>query len=387
MKIGIVVRNYWSCGGIETYVKYLSEEITKSCKDNKVGIFYESDEKEDIYLKENLTLKSFSTKASNKRILNKTLKFLNVILSITNILIYIREFKKYLKDYDVIICRFSIHALCAKIAFPNKKIVFIPAVVTPKLLLKNIRAQKLKGKVRLLFHVFYGYFHEFIACRKVDKLIVFSQFIKNDLTKFYRLQRDIIINPPGSKFSNHNNNFIPECKKNILFVGRLVPEKNIELLIQAVELLEYPNISCTIVGGGILKEQLKLLAKKCNVDNKIDFVDATQDVEKYYRAADLFVLLSSYESFGQVIIEAMSFGIPVMAFKPSKKIQTASQELIQNKKNGYLIEKYSPEYIAKIIDNYYNDAKLKEQLQKNAFLSSKNFTWSKHWTLLKNNIN
>lgn len=94
---------------------------------------------------------------------------------------------------------------------------------------------------------------------------------------------------------------------NFLFVGRLVPVKNLELLISVFNNL--PHLSLKIIGFGPLETSLKNKAK----DN-IVFVGAIDNIElpKYYKSADVFLLTSYSETWGLVVEEALNNGTPVI---------------------------------------------------------------------------
>lgn len=95
--------------------------------------------------------------------------------------------------------------------------------------------------------------------------------------------------------------------RNFLFVGRLVPVKNLEYLIRKFS--DYPELNLSIIGFGELESHLKSIAS----DN-IRFLGAVDNKElpSYYQAADVFVLPSISEVWGLVVEEALNNGIPVM---------------------------------------------------------------------------
>ena len=103
-------------------------------------------------------------------------------------------------------------------------------------------------------------------------------------------------------------------KFTVLFVGRLLEKKGILDLIEAVERME-TSICLLIIGTGDLKEDIILKAEK---NNQIKFLGAIPNSElpTYYSAADLTIVPSKYdELFGQVIIESLACGTPVIGTK------------------------------------------------------------------------
>ena len=99
-------------------------------------------------------------------------------------------------------------------------------------------------------------------------------------------------------------------------VSRLVPQKNIPLLLGALKALnsqESPRFNLTIVGSGPLKIELQLLSAELGIEEFVTWKGQLQEVLPFYRSLDVFVLPSDYEGFGLVLLEAMSQGIPVIA--------------------------------------------------------------------------
>jgi glycosyltransferase involved in cell wall biosynthesis len=124
--------------------------------------------------------------------------------------------------------------------------------------------------------------------------------------------------------------------KSVLFVGRLVPQKNLKLWLQvAQKLLEkQPGIVFHIVGDGPLREELEQYSKELRIEKQVifhGFKDYGQ-LQSFYRKSCVFLLTSNYEGFGRVIVEAYANRIPVV----STKI-TGAEDIIINGETGYLV--------------------------------------------------
>ena len=99
-------------------------------------------------------------------------------------------------------------------------------------------------------------------------------------------------------------------------VARLVPQKNIPLLLGALKELNSqasPGFNLTIVGSGPLKTMLQSLSADLGIEKMVTWKGQLQEVSSFYRSLDVFVLPSDYEGFGLVLLEAMSQGVPVIA--------------------------------------------------------------------------
>ena len=102
----------------------------------------------------------------------------------------------------------------------------------------------------------------------------------------------------------------------VLAVGRLVPEKGFDLLLNAWRkvVLAEPNWKLRIVGSGSESQYLSQLSSDLNLSDSVSFIPNTLDVQSHYREAAVFCLSSRFEGFGMVLLEAIAFGIPVVSF-------------------------------------------------------------------------
>lgn len=133
-----------------------------------------------------------------------------------------------------------------------------------------------------------------------------------------------------------------EGKKVFLFVGRLEPVKNVELLIDAFVQISKENkdVALMIVGDGTLMRSLKEKVKQSGT-NEIYFEGyrVFPELIEYYKVADIFVLPSSFEPWGLVVNEAMICGLPVLI---SSKVGCET-DLVDHNKNGIIFESENTE--------------------------------------------
>lgn len=128
--------------------------------------------------------------------------------------------------------------------------------------------------------------------------------------------------------------------KNFIFVGRLSPEKNIQLLIETFNKL--PGLTLNIVGFGPLEFELKSIANQ-----NINFLGAIPNAELFeiYQQNDVFVLPSYSEPWGMVVEEALNCGLPVIV---SDRVGCAEE--IINESNGIVFKLSDPFGFKKAID-------------------------------------
>ncbi|WP_020168530.1 MULTISPECIES: glycosyltransferase family 4 protein [Methylotenera] len=163
---------------------------------------------------------------------------------------------------------------------------------------------------------------------------------------------------------------------NVLFVGRLVDWKAIDILIDAISQCQAP-VKLTILGDGVLRSKLEQYAQR-KAPNKVLFLGLVSHAETndYYDKADIFVLPSIRECGGAVVLEAMSRGLPVVATAWGGPMDYITNE------TGYLVEPQSREYMVEqfssIIDKLALDPHLRYQLGQAAIARIKqHFLWDK----------
>jgi glycosyltransferase involved in cell wall biosynthesis len=131
-----------------------------------------------------------------------------------------------------------------------------------------------------------------------------------------------------------------EQKSDVIFAGRLLPNKNVQLLIQAVKLVKRtkPDVRCLIVGNGPERTRLEQLVAELKLENNITFYNFLEDHNELYalmKSSKMFVLPSVREGFSLVSIEANACGIPVIT---TSHEHNAARELIIEGRNGYLAD-------------------------------------------------
>ncbi|KAA6338757.1 Alpha-monoglucosyldiacylglycerol synthase [termite gut metagenome] len=143
-----------------------------------------------------------------------------------------------------------------------------------------------------------------------------------------------------------------EGKKILLYVGVMERRRNVNFILKLLKELPEEFI-LLLIGVGKALEKLKLQAKGANIENRCCFLGQMrqEQLPSLYSIADLFLLASDYEIYGMVILESMYFGVPVIS-----SFTAGSQTIIEDKKDGLLINYYDvylwKEYILSIYDNH-----------------------------------
>jgi len=149
-----------------------------------------------------------------------------------------------------------------------------------------------------------------------NKLFSNSIYINEDLKKHFNVNIDtsVIYNPTilnKEKLHLDNHNHLTETFK-LVTVGRLIPVKNQQHILNSLSLLP-KNIHLDIYGDGNLLNDLQQLATDLNLKNQVDFKGNVLDVHSKIVDSHCFVLSSLTEGFPNVLLEAMSVGLPVIA--------------------------------------------------------------------------
>jgi len=173
---------------------------------------------------------------------------------------------------------------------------------------------------------------DFTSSQRADYLIANSEETKKRIEKFYRRDAVVIyppVNIPDSKlFKTIYNNLQPFKTDYFLTVSRLARAKHIDVLIKSANTAKF---NLKIVGSGRDEERLKQMTGPT-----VEFLGNLTDEElkKTYVNAKAFLFASKDEEFGIAPVEAMGYGLPIIAFRSG-----GLPEYVINGKNGFLFDK------------------------------------------------
>jgi len=172
----------------------------------------------------------------------------------------------------------------------------------------------------------------------------------------------------------------------LLFVGRIQRLKGIDILIRAAAELrrDIPNLRVLIAGGSAddseqrpaeeirERDRLRHEVEALGMGGMVRFVGAVQQTElgEYYRAADVTVMPSTYESFGLVAVESMACGTPVVASRVG-----GLATIIRDGENGALVPWRDPRLFADRIRPILTDPDYAASLRRGALATAATFGW------------
>jgi len=240
------------------------------------------------------------------------------------------KLRKSLKNSDIIFCGFQLFTefyVLLSLFGLNKKI--IPVIQTnvsfmmKKINIYNYLSRKIIG----------------FLYNRMDKIVCASKGIKSDIINnlFVKENKLKVIYNPLYFFDQNEGKIIYYFEKPIFItLARLSYQKRIDTTIKAFnEFLKVKKHgSLLILGDGEEKENLIKLAKKYNISEKVYFKGFVHNISDYLRCSDVFLLTSDVEGFGNVLIEAMYYGLPVISTNC-----TGPCEVLENGKYGIIVNK------------------------------------------------
>lgn len=228
----------------------------------------------------------------------------------------------------------------------------------PKRSLKNQKFKKIK---KILIRNFYP---------KATGIIAVSQGVKEDLVNNYEVQQDkcfVIYNMVDiEKIKELTNKEVdhPWFEEDIPIIitcGHLKAAKNYPLLLRAMSLvLKKGSARLLVLGEGEKRSPLEKYAKELGVSRDVTFLGFQSNPFRYISRATVFVLSSLWEGFGNVIIEAMACGAPVI----STRCPYGPEEIITDGVNGLLVPVGDVNALAKAILRLLKDDPLRKRLAK-----------------------
>ena len=195
-----------------------------------------------------------------------------------------------------------------------------------------------------------------------DRIASTSHVMKSQTESVYTPVKEIIVTPFGVDI----NKFKPAGSKwdgNKIIIGtvkRMMPKYGISNLIEAFALLNTiteKKLELILVGGGPQEEELKILCKKLNVDQKVKFIGpiSHHEVPEWLNRFDIYCALSTLdsESFGVAVIEASACSLPVIVSDAG-----GLPEVVMDGKTGYIVPRNDPEAAAEKMNLLINNESL-----------------------------
>jgi 1,2-diacylglycerol 3-alpha-glucosyltransferase len=280
-------------------------------------------------------------------------------LAISATLELIALYKKVNLKYqpEFLISRYHYNQLIAKLSGMKNTLYLVPGIVKYQNSTKNNGKQNFRSWFQWHFNLILQYW----ALISSDRIAVFSENMLDQVNDVLPQKIRPLLTKPGvdhqrftplnrlEKSQGRNNYHLDHQGTVFLCVGRCVKAKGFDIVINAFSKIQSRDAQLWIVGNGPLMDEYQSQVKQLELASRVIFMGAQSQPEKYYQLADFFVMSSIYEPLGQTILEAMSSGLPVIAFTASEEVQTATSELLSDK-HAVFIAKPDAQLLANTID-------------------------------------
>jgi glycosyltransferase involved in cell wall biosynthesis len=226
-----------------------------------------------------------------------------------------------------------------------------------------------------------GYSVEHYAARQLDHIITISEFNKRRFRRWKIPDQKMSVVRPGIDYNEIAGAPASSLRSDLIFVGRLVQEKRVDVLIRAVRVLKdeyHLEIKTVIVGTGPMLEELQSLTRQLSLQDQVLFtgkVDQHSDVFSLMKGSRVYVYPAPPEG-GWIIagMEANAAGLPIVSSDTSAI--GSSREIITNWKNGFIVPDLSPKSFAAKIRVLLTDRDLYGSMSKYSESLAKQYDWT-----------
>lgn len=233
----------------------------------------------------------------------------------------VKGIRRYIKqnDIDVLI---DVDVICDLFSIPATRFTKTKLISWEHFHIYNNNGSKLRDIARKL------------AARYSDCIITLTEKDKNNYVKKLKIKNEIdfIYNP----IIKENNERCNIQAKQIISVGMLRHVKGFDMLCEVANkvLNDNPDWKWIILGEGEDRGLIESKIKEYGLDSKLILKGNVSNVDDYYKSSSLFVMTSRFEGLPMTLLEAKSYGLPIVSFD----CLTGPSDIITNKVNGYLIE-------------------------------------------------
>ena len=203
--------------------------------------------------------------------------------------------------------------------------------------------------------------------RLFHKLIVLNTLDAQIYAHYH--SRVVVLPNPNPVNANQKSNL---TQKRILSIGRMDKEKGFDYLINiCANLFQKRKDWCLDIYGQDdgEKENLERIIKMKHMQGHINLFSPQKDVDSIYRSASIFAFTSLFESFGLVLIEANSYGLPIVAFNSPSSIK----DIVYDGENGYLIEQFDEASFENRLLDLIDSYELRKRLGENGIQNSRKY--------------
>lgn len=205
---------------------------------------------------------------------------------------------------------------------------------------------------------------------KANAIITPSFYFKKIVSGWVKNPEKIHVIYNGIELNNVKRLEIDKNKeKTILSIGRMVPWKGFDVLVELMT--ELPDWKLIIIGDGPMREKLMVLIQKMNLERRVELINpmSRKELFEYLIKARIFVLNTSFESFSFQIVEAMNAGTPVITTNICNL-----PEIIEDGREGVLVEPNNKRQIIEAIKKIDENENFRKTIISNAYQKAQKFS-------------
>ena len=206
--------------------------------------------------------------------------------------------------------------------------------------------------------------------RKLDRLVVLT---KQDKEEWCKTNNNVcqIYNPLPIEEEDSSD----LESKSVIAVGRLCAQKNFSSLVRAWAIVQqkYPDWTLNLWGDGELYDEIASEIDSCGVSSSFKLCGRTNNVKAEYLKNSVYVMSSVFEGFPMVLLEAASFGLPMIAYA----CYCGPKDIIKDGKNGYLVKQNDERGLAEAICKVIEDKALRKNMGRASKQTSEEFSQKK----------
>lgn len=196
--------------------------------------------------------------------------------------------------------------------------------------------------------------------RKFDRFVVLTDKDKGywgDMSNIQTIPNSVQFSKVGySTLANHR----------VIAVGRLDYQKGFDRLVEAWRIIQqtgkYVDWKLDIFGQGEWYDKLQQMIADYGLEDTVCINTPSNQIYEEYKHSSLIVMSSNYEGFGMVLVEAMSCGVPAVAFD----CECGPSDIIQHNKNGFLVENGNIQGLADAMMKVMDDEELRKRMSEEA---------------------
>lgn len=325
MKIYIIDECIDRVGGVERVICTLANKLSK---DNEVVVISENKSKKEPFYKYSKSIKinylnEFKIRSTSQENKNFIYYFYKIVEKLTGKILIKNKIKKLtneLNKADVIVFGrvfTAIHFM--KYMKKNNK---------TKIIVRDaINLEYYKNAIKKQMKKYFDENIDYLVVSSDESMEIYKKFFENENIKIIKIYNPLGIIP--NKEYNYNN-------KKIISIGRLDTQKGFDYLIEAFYFVvkKHSDWKLEIYGDGVEKQNLINLIDKLKLTKNVSLFSSCKNVVDIFNNSSIFVLPSRYEGYANILVEALSCGIPSISYN----WLTGVEEIIKNNENGLIVK-------------------------------------------------